>query len=69
MKMSHLFKQTFQPSIKFTSSLTFYSLQTLCRLLVGKEISRSVHVFCCRFSNFRLPVTKWGENTSSSMMP
>lgn len=42
MKMSHLFKQTFQPSIKFTLSLTFYSLQTLCRLLVGKEISRSV---------------------------
>lgn len=42
MKTSHLFKQTFQPSIKFTSSLTFYSLQTLCRLLVGKEISRSV---------------------------
>lgn len=37
MKMSHLLKQTFQPSIKFTSSLTFYSLQTLCRLLVGKE--------------------------------
>lgn len=42
MEMSHLFKQTFQLSIKFTLSLTFYSLQTLCRLLVGKGISRSV---------------------------